>query len=380
VDRGSSIQPTVSDAAVPNSRGVGITVGKYCLAIAVLIVISFLIIGDLPQIDLIAIVTFATAIALVPAMGGEIYSRRGKGTASTVLRSFAAQSVFAFILLSGLASLPSTAGLFGYLEPALLVLTNSIILWRAGGIITTSDKNVPTGMFIGKIGGALFLLFAFQLIAILLIVWVGYPFLYAAIAYGALSIAPLIAYSERTKSWHESGEYLLHSTARWTFAAFLIGVASALLSAPGANTYTYLVVLFLAGSVMFYVGLRIYSFGASRLNAVQDELYRKHLHELNLVTDENFDYLRAAMARFVGTGIKDDLIIALTNLLTNAGLNYDEIRIQLTMLTTYQVPEIFRLSYLSLKHSMEIEMQRRIGILQSMMGMIAAEATARAKA
>jgi hypothetical protein len=189
----------------------------------------------------------------------------------------------------------------------------------------------------------------------------------------------LIAFSNRTKSMHEAGEYLMRSSARWTAAAFLIGVAAAILSIPGANVYTYVLVLLMSAAVLCYVGIRIYSFGSSRLQSVQDELYRKHAYEVNLVSDESFDYLRGAMAQFVRSGSKGDLIIALTNLMTNAGMDYPEIKADLEMLLSYELPEIFRFSFTSLKKSLELEMQRRIAILQLLMNAITAEVSARSK-
>jgi hypothetical protein len=245
-------------------------------------------------------------------------------------------------------------------------------------MLTRSGTAVAGGMSLGRLGGALLLFSIFELIGIY-VIWVGYPFLYAALAYGVLSISPLIAFSNRFQSLHAAGEYLVHSSARWTAVAFLLGIAAAILSIPGANLYDYVVVLILAAMGLTYVGLRIYSLGSSRLQSIQQDLYHKYEHEVNLVSDESFDYLRAAVAEFVRAGSKGDLTIALTNLMTNAGMDYLQIRADLVPLSSYDLPNVFKFSYLGLKKSMQLEMQRRIGIVQVLMTNVSAEASARGK-
>lgn len=351
---------------------------KYISAIVILVALSFAIILEEPGYDIIGIITLATAIALVPYLGSKIYRARGKIATGLFLGSYVAQSVFAFVFLFGLAGLPYVVPQFSEGLPALLVFINAILLWRFGGMFPRAGASVPLGMFANNIGGALFLFLIFQLFAFFA-VWAGYAFLYAAIAYGALSVSPLIAYSNRFSGLRNAGEYLLNSTARWTAVAFLLGLAATILSIPGANIYTYVVVLVIAAIVLGYVALRIYSLGSSRLQSLQENLYSKHAHEVLLVTDESFDYLRAAIEEFVKTGSKSDLTIALANLLTNAGMDYGQIRSALHLLSSYELPEIFRSSYLSLGKTLELEMQRRIGIVQLLMNSVAAEASARGK-
>ncbi len=383
MDRGIEKQnPTGSSADIsgvlPTPKQSGrVSEAKYVTSILVLIVLSVSIFLFIPPLSILAVVFLATAFGLVPTLVAAVYARKRQGTA-VFLRSFASQSVFALVFMFGLTSLRYGGSDFALVVQPILVFTNAILLWRVGGMLTRSGAAVLGGMTLNRLGVALLLFSIFQLIA-LWIVLVGYPFLYAAIAYGVLSISPLVAFSNRFKSFKAAGEYLVHSSERWTAVAFLLGIAAAILSFPGANIYSYVVVLILSAIGLTYVGLRIYSLGSTRLQSIREDLYRKHQHEVSLVSDESFDYLRAAIAEFVRAGLKGDLTIALTNLMTNAGMDYSQIRGDLVPLSSYDLPNVFKFSYLGLKKSMELEMQRRIGIVQVLMTSISAEASARGK-
>ncbi len=346
---------------------------RYGIALIALFIFSFAIVVLLPEISFIVVFTISTGIALIPALFAQVFLARGRMVAATFLRSFISHSLFAYVFLFTVVSIPA-AGPYTSAVPPVLVFVNAVALRRFGGIVTRKGtvSKVPVGLVANRLSSALFLFLLYQLTVFAFQVqFLGYPFLYASIACAIFSTAPLIAFSESTKRYREAGHYLLRSSAKWTVVAFLVGVASAILSYPGASAYTYLAVLVLTGVVVGYVGIRIYSLGASQLQRIQQDIYKKHAHEIVLVNDESFDYLRQAIEEFVKTGKNERLIIALTGLLTNAGLDYGEINNQLSLLTSYEIPPIFRSSYLSMAHSLEVELQKRLGIVQVLLKSLA---------
>jgi len=329
-------------------------------------------------IDLI-IITLPVAVAVSTVLIGKIFSNRNRPTLGALFRTYICPaSSFSFffvaIALAGIAYIPAYVFdpvLNGYLValPAIVLLFNAAFLNSFGNwLVKTRVSDQYKGLVIKRVAGGLAFFFFFVLASgFPPYNYFGFPFLLSGIAYSILAVSPVLAFSNRFTQYSQSGQYLMNSTGQWTAVAFLIGIAGAIISLPFSNIYTYVGVLILAMIGVGYIGARMYALGSERLNKIQQEVYQKHVHQLQIVNSPDFRFLGNATEAFVSSGHKENILIALSTLLANAGLEYNESSLLLSNISNYEVPPIFRIAGLSVKKGLEYEIQRRIAIMNATM-------------
>lgn len=282
-------------------------------------------------------------------------------------KSFIAQSTFVFFFIDALFSLAFLVTHNFLLEPfllPLLFLANAIILYRFGDILIGGKRNQAVGLCAKRLATSLGVCFFASFIALSPIgIWIGDPLYYAALTYAILSVSPLIAFSKRTQGYHEAGLYLMRSALLWSGVAFFIGVAALALTVLQNNVIAYAVITALGAIVIATVGFRIYSLGSERIAKQSEDVYEKHIHKLVVVPDESFDFLRNNMDEFIRSGRKENLLIALTTLLTNAGYTFEESEPLLRNIADYEVPAIHKIPYLSMRKSLELEVEKRAKLI-----------------
>jgi hypothetical protein len=328
---------------------------------------------------LIFVFSLPAAIAVASYFAGvvcEIYNRE---LAGTFLKSFVAQSTFIFFIFdSSFSILLITRSTFAYslsffLLP-LLFVSNALLLNRFADKIISGKKNQAVGLAAKRLAISLgvaffasFLSFSFftQVIA--------YPLYYSALAYGILSVSPIIAYSKQTENFQEAGLYLMRTSLQWAIVAFFVGVVAQVLAFFQNNIIAYAVIVTLVAFIIGAVGFRVYSLGATRIAAEAQEVYQKHVHQFMVVQDESFDFLRNNINEFVKTGRKENLLIALTTLLTNAGFSFERSQALLSRISSYEIPAIHKIPYLSMKKSLELEIEKRSILIKDTLNLIAQE-------
>jgi hypothetical protein len=359
------------EAALSSSKA---TAARYVLGICALLVTSYSLFTFLQPLFFLILITLPTALALVPLFFARLLARRGYFYWAAFLRSFMAPFAFAlFFVLSGELVLAAYYGspAVGLVSSLFLAIVFSIGAMLLHIFSSNASKNFAqhqsTSLFFDRVAGALALLFIFALVSPFAPVsWLGYPFLYSGIAYGALSISPLLASSSsRWPSLREAGLYLMHSTGEWSTVAFLVGFAAGILSLTLASVYTFVAILIIAVLGISYVGIKVYSLDMKRIETMQQQLYEKHSNEMKLVTNQDFDYINKAAREFVVTGRKGNLLVALSSILANAGVNFAGSKVVLEKLINYEIPPIYKFSDISLKKGLEIEMKTRMEIVNS---------------
>jgi hypothetical protein len=349
-------------------------VARYVLGICALLATSYSLFAIFQAFFFLILLTLPVAFALVPLMVGELLTSRGHLTLSSLFRSFGAPAAVAFgFLVSAVLVLLAYGNPYA---PALetfffapLLAADAILLHRFSSRLgRTVSGSQPTALFLGRISGVLGLFFVYALIApVPQINWAGYPFLYSGLVYAVLSVSPLIASSRRTAAYREVGLYLMHTTGQWSTVAFLVGFAAGLLALALGNIYGYIAVLVLAATGVGFVGYKTYSFDARRIDGIQQEIYKKHEHELKLVSGVDFAYLGQTAREFIYSGRKGNLLVALTTLLANAGVEYSSSRSLLGGVINYEVPPIYKFSEASLKKGLEDEVVARMKLVNSTM-------------
>lgn len=317
---------------------------------------------------LIFVLCLPTSFGLAFYFAGNIFQIYHHDLVATIFKSFVAQSSFAFLILDSLFSiaiLVSVSNLIfaSYFLP-LYFLANAIILNRMGGILINGKNDQHVGLMIKRLAltfAILFLAFLFTLS--ILLVWLGYAMYYAGFTYGILSISPVIAYSKRTENFREAGKYLMKSSITWTVLAFFIGIGAYILTFFSNNIIAYAIVLTLGAILIGVVGLRVYSLGAKRIEKETLDVYQRHSRQIAIVPDQSFDFLRKNVNEFVSTGKKENLLIALTTLLTNAGLSFDQSESLLREIARYEIPPMHTIPYLIMRKSLELEVQKRITLV-----------------
>jgi hypothetical protein len=255
------------------------------------------------------------------------------------------------------------------------LVSNALILNRFADLLIASKKDQAAGLCAKRLATALGIAFIAALISLSpLGFFVGYPLYYSALAYAILSIGPLIAYSKATVAYREAGLYLMRSSLLWTTIAFFIGVAALALTFLQNNVIVYTVIIAMGAIAITTVGFRIYSLGASKIAKETQEVYQKHSHKLQVMQDESFDFLRSNVEEFIRTGRKENLLIALTTLLTNAGFTFELSEPLLRELANYEVPPIHKIPYLSIKNSLALEIEKRTQLVNETFNHIAHDA------
>jgi hypothetical protein len=358
-----------SGAASVNRAGI---LARYVLGICALLVTSYSLFAIFQAFFFLIVVTVPVALSLFPLLIGEFLSWRNHPILSSFFRTFGAAATFAFaFLLSGVLVLFAYDNPFATLLQtffyAPLFAFDAIALHQfATKISKTVSDAQPLAMSLTKVSGALGLLFMYALVApVPSVSWAGYPFLYSGVVYGALSLGPIIASSKRTESYREVGLYLMHTTGQWSTVAFLVGFAAGLLTLTLGNIFGYIAVLIMVGFGVSLVGYKIYSLDTRRLDSIQQEIYKKHEHELRLVSGEDFAYLGRTAREFVYSGRKGHLLVALTTLLANAGVEYSASRLLLESLINYEIPPIYKYSEAPMKKALEDQIIVRMNIVNT---------------
>jgi hypothetical protein len=316
----------------------------------------------------IFVLCFPTAFGLGSYFVGNTLRIYNHELTGIIFRSFVAQSTFAFLLLDSLFSIavlitPSSIVFAQYLLP-LYFLANAVILNRLGGILINGKYDQHAGLMVKRLAltfAIFFLAFLFSIS--ILLTWLGYALYYSGLTYGILSISPVIAYSKRTENFREAGKYLMNSTVTWTVLAFFVGIGAYVLTFFSNNIIVYAIVLTLGAILIGVVGLRVYSLGATRIEKETLDIYQRHSRQVAIVPDQSFDFLRRNINEFVSSGKKENLLIALTTLLTNAGLTFDQTEPLLREIARYEIPPMHTIPYLTMRKSMEMEVQRRITLV-----------------
>jgi hypothetical protein len=316
----------------------------------------------------IFVVCLPTAFGLASYFVGNVFRIYNHEIAGIIFRSFVAPSSVAFLLLDSLFSVavlvtPAAIAAAQYLLP-IYFAANALILNRLGGMLISGKSDQYVGLMAKRLAltFAIFF-FAFLFSISFILTWLGYAMYYVGAVYGILSIAPVIAYSKRTENFREAGKYLMKSTVTWAVLAFFVGIGAYILTFFSNNIVVYAVVLTLGAILIAVVGLRVYSLGASRIEKETLEVYQRHSRQVAVVPDQSFDFLRKNINEFVSSGKKENLLIALTALLTNAGLSFDQSELLLREIARYEIPPMHTIPYLTMRKSVEMEVQRRITLV-----------------
>jgi hypothetical protein len=328
---------------------------------------------------LILVLSLPVTLGLITYFIGivlEIYNHELSGE---FFKSFVAPSAFVFFALDALfsiLSLLSAAFLFSLFLVPLLLLANALILNRFADTIIGGKQDQPFGLAAKRLAIALGIAFFASFLSLSPpTMWIGYPLYYSSLTYGVLSVSPIIAYSKQTENFKEAGLYLMRTALQWSVVAFFIGIAALVLTFTQNNILVYAVLITFGAIVIGIVGFRIYSLGAARIAKESQAVYQKHIHNLTIIQDESFDYLRNNVNEFIRTGRKENLLIALTSLLTNAGFPFERSAALLGDLSNYEIPAIHKIPYLSMKKSFEMELDRRARLINGVFSSIAQEAS-----
>jgi hypothetical protein len=347
---------------------------KYAIAIAVLLVVSYFLIISGLSIGIFYVFTLPTGLALVPHFFGRILEIRKHALSGHFVRDFITPSTFALfffsslgIALSGFLGSSFTYYALGF--PAILLLANWLMLSNFGDSVIATGENVAQGIVAKRFSSALGIFLLYYLSSISpTYSWLRLTFLFPAIVYGALAFAPLFAL-QRKGSYGEDATYLMDSAAKFAVVAAGVGfVFSIFLLFP--SVYFFVAIVVFAGVILAFAGYKFYSLGAMRINAVEQELYQKHYHKLNLTDDDNFAFVKGPIGEFIATGRKGNLIIAFTALLTNAGIEAGEIMQTLEFLSMYEIPAVFSYQGLNLRRALEQQVLFRIGVVNDTMRMM----------
>lgn len=303
---------------------------------------------------------------------GTIFEIYGHKLTASFFKSAIAQFLFIFLFLDSLFSIVSLVSRFAalLLDPwlmPLLLISSAAIVNRFGNNLIKGENDQVVGLVAKRLAVALGIFVFSSLLSMSFMgpeaIWLSYPLNYAGFVYAILSISPLIAYSKRTESFREAGLYLMNSSVTWTVIAFFLGIGALVLTVFQNSIIAYAVILSFGAIGVGLVAYKVYTLGASRIAAETQNVYQKHVHQLVVIQDESFDFLRRNINEFVGSGRKENLLIALTTLLVNAGFSFDQSQRVLHMISIYEVPPIHKIPFLSMKKSLDLEVQRRITLV-----------------
>ncbi|MGC8581822.1 MAG: hypothetical protein ACP5MW_05725 [Thermoplasmata archaeon] len=188
---------------------------------------------------------------------------------------------------------------------------------------------------------------------------VQYMFLFPFVVSLFFSLAYFI---ERKDSLKNLGKYMILYPYRWIFISFLVGVLYAIMSAPSLAKYESLVVLvtiIIILIIIFYFSLLSYYYSSKYLDSITNELYKKHKHEPFIMGTENIGFVNEALRNFVMYGVKDNLIVLLSQILTVNGMQYAKILDVLGELLAYREQNILEPAPFFVKRYIEREMYER---------------------
>jgi len=184
----------------------------------------------------------------------------------------------------------------------------------------------------------------------------------------AVSIFFSLAYFiEHIDSLKNLGKYMILYPYRWMFFSFLIGVLYAVMSDPSLKKYESLAVLatvVIILIIIIYFSLLSYYYSSRYLDSITNELYKKHKHEPFIMGTENIGFVNEALKNFVMYGVKDNLIVLLSQILTVNGMQYNKILDVLQELLAYKELNILEPAPFLVKRYIEREMYERNMIVE----------------
>lgn len=345
----------------------------YGVPFAILVVLSaFVIPIFLPAYSGLDVLFIPLTAALIVALIGRIISVSNHRFVGQFVTSFVSGIVFFYLFLVLSDSLLGTvlglgvAADFANFSLGILVFISGVLLYRFSSRVLASDLNYLYGVFTRRLSTPLILLsIGMTFAAYGPTAPIQFIFTYPALSSFILSFAPFLVHSKRP-DLQDAGIYLLKTSSMWSFVAGLIGIGAAVLAIPkppSLNFDLFVGLLIAVGIAIFYVGYKIYELSSWRIEAIRQSSYEKYKHELIANFHHDFDFLWNSTREFVSGGQAGHLMIALTILLTNAGIGYDECSKLLDPLVSYKPVSLYDYNIFELKKRVGADIQTRIAIV-----------------